>query len=90
MFPGRGAVVASIAEGNGCPFGAASATDLGVEGVAKPVTDGGLLILPKKLFTPAGTSNGLGGGLSGPSGALSNPVRSVGGGSFRLGAALVS
>ena len=56
------------------------ASDLGVVGEARPVMDGELLSLSRKLFIPAGTSNGLGGDFSDLSGACSNAVRSPGGG----------
>ena len=59
-FPGRGAVAASTDKGNGWPLGAALASDLGVGGEARPVMEGELLNLSRKLFIPAGTSNGLG------------------------------
>ena len=54
--------------------------------------EGELFHLSRKLFIPAGTSNGLGGGFSGLSGACSNAARSPGGGAVspRSGAPLLA
>ena len=80
MFPRPGAVVASTGKGNGWPLGATLANDLGVGGDARPVMEGELLNLSKKLFIPAGTSNGQGAAFPAFRELASNAVRSPRGG----------